>query len=593
LIRAVIGTSILATAAGMVWVVFGDSYLLASSNYKLLAFLWLTHLAFWILYSSVATPILAQIGGGRRDDPGRTPVAALLAGAAGVAYIVWASHSYLHKDLGFFSPLRLAGNGLLLLGLMGLAALILNLLRGKTRTVERLFWIAPALGILTAGSLWGATLWRTQQGALHLDSADLQGPFPEGSAAAHRVRVLGLDGADWRFITPLIEAGRAPAFARLRAEGVTAPMQTVSPFSPVDWTTIATGVDPARHSVQGFSEMYSPALDLTINRLNNNFLEPLYSRLFQKIPVSSATRREKALWEIVSAFGLDSLVINWWATFPVSPHRGVLISNYALPWDELSADRIGRSERIPHMVYPEELWPQVVEVLEQAVDGGIRAFPWQEESLDEEMTHVEYWDLRDRIVAELYRRFHDPAHALEMIYMQGIDTTCHHYSETIFGGNIDLPRTPRVGAEVIAAKQALVDEAYMRMDRHLGSLMDALEEGDLLVVVSDHGWNFDGTNHWRMPDGIFGLYGTGVRNGLAPERVHVYDVAPTVLRYLGLPLSRELEGRALDEAFTSEALAGLPASFVESYGPRHQALRVSDELIDAAQKRQLDSMGYR
>jgi arylsulfatase A-like enzyme len=138
-----------------------------------------------------------------------------------------------------------------------------------------------------------------------------------------------------------------------------------------------------------------------------------------------------------------------------------------------------------------------------------------------------------------------------------------------------------------------VDAAYVRMDGHLGRLMDSLEEGDLLVVVSDHGWNFDGTNHWRMPDGVFALFGAGVVKGLAPARVHVYDVAPTVLRYLGLPLSRGFPGRALVEAFSPEVRASLPESYVASYGPRHQTLRVSDDLIDAAQKMQLDSMGYR
>lgn len=604
MLKAILGTAIFVTSLGMAWVFAGDSYLLNSSNYGLLAFLWASHFVFWLGYLAVSTPVLLLVA--RRGDPRQSdaPLAALLLGAGGAGYVLWASTYYLHQDMGFFAPGRLFVNGMILLGIFLLAAIVFAGLRRGAVRLGKAFRAVPVLGLLGLGSFWGYTLATTLGATVELDLSDLEtghGGPPEESAASggpgdaptRRVILVGLDGADWRLIDPLVEEGELPHFARLRQEGATAPMQTVSPFSPVDWTTIATGVGPGRHSVQGFSEMYAPSLNMTIHRLNNNFLEPIFSRFFEKIPVSSSTRSQKTLWEIVDAFSMPSLTINWWATFPVAPHEGVLISNYAIPWDELSAERIAEVRDLPHMVHPGEIWPEVVEVMESVVVGGISVHSWRGNSLDDKLTRVDFWNLRDRIVDGLYERFRSPEHVLSMIYYQGIDTTCHHYSEAVFGANRDLPREPRVGPEVISEKREMIRDAYRRMDGRLGALMAGMEPGDLLVVVSDHGWNFDGTSHWRTPDAMFALYGGGVRKGFRLGRRHLFDVAPTVLYYLGLPISRELQGEILAEAFTDGVQEELPLSYVASYGPRNSTLRVSDNLIDAAHKKMLTPLGYR
>ena len=603
--RAVLGTAVFVTSAGMAWVFIGTPYLLETSDYGLLAFLWITHFLFWLGYLGLTTPILVKIA--RRSEPRETDpsLASLLMGAGGIGYVVWATRQYLHRDLGFFTPSRLALNAGILLGLLAAAAILFASLRAASERSGKVFRLVPILGVVATGGFWTFTLTSTMGASVDLDLADLQpvhggasragvdGVTGEGRGMRRRVTILGLDGADWRFVDALIAKGDLPHFSRFRQEGVTASMETVSPFSPVDWTTIATGVGPERHSVHAFSEMYWPAMDLPVHRLANNFLEPLLSRFLDKIPVSSATRTEKTLWEIASAFDVESLAINWWATFPVSPHDGILISNYALPWDELSAGRIAETSAVPHLVYPDEIWPEVASVMDSAVEGGVSVHTWRGNALDQRMTNVDFWNLRDRIVEDLYEKFKVPEQFLTMIYYQGIDTTCHHYSESVFGFNADIPREPGVGEDVIAEQRTMIDDAYRRMDRRLGSLMEGMERGDLLVVVSDHGWNLDGTSHWRKPDAIFGLYGESVRKGLQAERQHLMNVAPTVLYYLGLPISRELQGEILTAAFTDETLDELPLSYVASYGPRNHALRISKTLIDAAHKKMLTPLGYR
>lgn len=51
------------------------------------------------------------------------------------------------------------------------------------------------------------------------------------------------------------------------------------------------------------------------------------------------------------------------------------------------------------------------------------------------------------------------------------------------------------------------------------------------------------------PDGILYLYGAGVKAGVTIASQHVYDVVPTILSRMGLPLPDDLDGKIMEEAF--------------------------------------------
>jgi hypothetical protein len=73
-------------------------------------------------------------------------------------------------------------------------------------------------------------------------------------APAHpRVVLIGLDGASWNVLDPLLEKGSLPHLDKVRRRGITAELQTVEPVdSPTNWTTIATGRRPEVHGVTSF-----------------------------------------------------------------------------------------------------------------------------------------------------------------------------------------------------------------------------------------------------------------------------------------------------------------------------------------------------
>ena len=113
--------------------------------------------------------------------------------------------------------------------------------------------------------------------------------------------------------------------------------------------------------------------------------------------------------------------------------------------------------------------------------------------------------------------------------------------------------------------------------------MERVGPSGLLVLVADPGRLPRGGP--APPVGELLLAGSAVRPGdlgEAGER----DIAPTVLHLLGLPTSRELDGRVLDEALTGPFREAHPVRTVDSYGGR-AAGRPTDSGFDRAMLEEL------
>ncbi|MFL6198799.1 MAG: alkaline phosphatase family protein, partial [Thermoanaerobaculia bacterium] len=95
-------------------------------------------------------------------------------------------------------------------------------------------------------------------------------------------------------------------------------------------------------------------------------------------------------------------------------------------------------------------------------------------------------------------------------------------------------------------------------DRFLGKLLAEVGPDTVVIVASDHGHSPTivhslYTQHRHGPPGILLMRGGPVKRGLVLEDADIYDVYPTVLYLLGLPVPQDLPGkvllRALDPGF--------------------------------------------
>ena len=170
-----------------------------------------------------------------------------------------------------------------------------------------------------------------------------------------KLLLIGIDGASFRLIDPLLEEGRLPAFAGLVERGARGPLLSQRPMnSPAIWTTVATGFNRQRHGIGGFS------------RTEVSGGTP------RKRMVSSLDRKTLALWNLLGPFQKSVGVVAWWASWPAEPVRGWIVSDRMARgrWNEwLDAERAGG------LTYPPELAarlaPLVVESFSPPHNGGI------------------------------------------------------------------------------------------------------------------------------------------------------------------------------------------------------------------------------
>lgn len=81
----------------------------------------------------------------------------------------------------------------------------------------------------------------------------LRRPRPRGPARTRRVVLLGLDGLEPSLLEEGMREGRLPHFQALAEEGGYQRLATTCPpLSPVAWSTFATGLNPGKHGVFDF-----------------------------------------------------------------------------------------------------------------------------------------------------------------------------------------------------------------------------------------------------------------------------------------------------------------------------------------------------
>ncbi len=132
--------------------------------------------------------------------------------------------------------------------------------------------------------------------------------------------ILGIDGLDPNILVKMMERGELPHFSALAEKGFFHPLATVAPpQSPVAWTTIATGTDPAQHGIYDFLTRdpgnYTPKLSI-LKQGKLGYVRPY---------------DVKAFWEIASDGGVPATIIKWPLTFPATPILGSLLSGLGTP----------------------------------------------------------------------------------------------------------------------------------------------------------------------------------------------------------------------------------------------------------------------
>jgi predicted AlkP superfamily phosphohydrolase/phosphomutase len=293
----------------------------------------------------------------------------------------------------------------------------------------------------------------------------------------YRILLIGLDGATFDVIRPLIAAGRMPNLARLMREGASAPMRsTCPPVSAPAWVTFLTGKNPGRHGVFNFQ----------------NF-DPRRYGGFNETLVNSSHFRGGTLLDALADTGTRCFCYRVPMTYPPWPISGVLVSGPPVPdrrvayvapaevdlgppstlsHDDLAAARRGRDVETIDRCNAYEL-----DLLERT---GLRAIRDGFEIV------VLFTGIPDGLQHPFWR-FHDATSPLHD------------------------PAAP-------AALRDIIRRWYATIDGVVGRLCEALDEHWAVIVLSDHGGGPAPIRHvnlnaWLATEGY--LAGAGASRALA------------------------------------------------------------------------------
>jgi hypothetical protein len=419
-----------------------------------------------------------------------------------------------------------------------------------------------------------------------------------------RVYVLGLDGATWDIIDPLIEQGKLPAFQALKEQGSWARLRTFDPtLSAVVWTSIATGKGMLKHGI----------IDWTF--VNKQKIQ---------VPYSSSGKKVPSIWEMMDEHGLKSVVLNWFVTYPPDAVSGVVVSD-SFPAAVLKAlsDK-GDPGDLADTVYPPAEFSKLFAILSRLKAEGALDYPRLVKDLGIPDYPAEfkarYPDFHKRIpllsvwpAFVAYDRIQDALvdHYLEkndsdlfLAYYRFPDVFFHFatlFLEKEYHDRIDA----YVGAPVEPSLDVLAEfnlkmaevawPLLSRKDALLSRFIQrARTEKAYFLVVSDHGFQMSskGYTHYGLPqgtpppDGILALLGPDVKPGQRIE-ASVYDVAPTILHLKGLPVGGDMDGRPLLDALAVRR----PVRTALYTRMRHQEGKENPEL-EKKRLEELRALGY-
>ena len=239
-----------------------------------------------------------------------------------------------------------------------------------------------------------------------------------------KVLLIGLDAACFKQLDPLLAAGSLPNVSRLIESGVSADLETTAPpWTPSAWPSVTTGSRPWTHGVYDF----------------HHYPETGDPRLVSTHDVSAPF-----VWEVLSAHGLSSIVVNVPVTHPIHEFDGSLVPGCLAP------------ERAACLVDGD---PQPM----AAIDDDYRIYDRGHDPQAERL--ADYERLIDSRV-EAARRL-DDAHdwSFMMVQFQHTDAVFHTDGED----------------------RAAVSRVYERVDGAIGSLRDLAGEDCPVLLVSDHG----------------------------------------------------------------------------------------------------------
>lgn len=274
-----------------------------------------------------------------------------------------------------------------------------------------------------------------------------------------RLVIVGIDGATFDIIRPMVAAGELPHIARILREGVSADLEsTKPPLTPPAWTSMFTGLNPGRHGVFHFIRRQLGRYECVLNDSRNYAGKDLMSLLSNR------------------GWSVGALAVPM--TYPPFPVRnGYVVSGIPMPLTG------------PTIAWPSALVSEMQAVLGRPYRPDIDYEPFQADIETAEDDLARYARLRD----ELFSVERDRLRLMERLMLDrptdffftvvSVTDRCQHYFWK-FQDRSHRGWTPE-GERLYGT---VVKDAYRLADEFVGRARSLAGDDVPIVLVSDHGF---------------------------------------------------------------------------------------------------------
>jgi len=264
-----------------------------------------------------------------------------------------------------------------------------------------------------------------------------------------KIFLIGLDGATWDVMMPLVEQGKLPNMQRLMNNGVYGNLTTISMtpiLSSVAWTSLATGKIPEKHGIRSWD-------------------------------VTRLSIKSKTVWDILEENGKKIGLLNYLITWPPRKINGFMVPGWA---------------RLDSTTYPPELYE---ELKKESQEEEIREYYIKKyENSSYLFKNFACWDfwrtdyranqtlyLMDKYETDFFATTFYGPDSLQMFFWQFIE-----------------PELFNVSQEELKKHKEVIPSYYQKFDGIIGKITSKLDENTIVIIASDHGFKVLNPSHRQI-----------------------------------------------------------------------------------------------
>lgn len=302
-----------------------------------------------------------------------------------------------------------------------------------------------------------------------------------------KLLIIGIDGATWTVIDPLIAQGRLPNIARLIEQGTRTVLTAIEPvLSPIVWTSIASGKLPEKHGVTHFFH-------------------------------TSSHVRCRRLWDILEEPNQPVGIFSWPITWPPRPVHGFMVPSLFARGNETFPTELSFIKEMEEGMG--KSWQDRLRLTKTALGYGLHPTTAARIAGYALETKV-----REAIGKPLdgHQRFARPRFLKLDIHLDTYEFLVKHYKPSFTSFYLNqtdafahrfwryyepdaFPNPDALVQEKIRRYGNMLPRAYEAADRAIGRLVKLADEDTLIIVVSDHG--FEAARAGSRHNGAHGTQG--------------------------------------------------------------------------------------